>query len=71
MNTIDQRRIRDFGDSHTWLKASKSVEQGGNCVFTAVDGDSVGVRDSKQGPGGPVLWLDPSDWASLAKTISR
>ncbi|TDE37745.1 DUF397 domain-containing protein [Actinomadura sp. 6K520] len=41
----------------TWRKASRSGENGGNCVELAdVSGAVVAVRDSKD-PDGPVLLL--------------
>jgi hypothetical protein len=66
MNTI-----RDFGDGLVWRKSSRSNENGGACLYMAVDGAAVGIRDSKLGPEGPVLRLNRSDWASLAKAAAR
>ncbi|TDC95613.1 DUF397 domain-containing protein [Actinomadura sp. 7K507] len=40
----------------TWRKASRSGENGGNCVEMTGLPDAVAVRDSKD-PGGPVLLL--------------
>ena len=40
----------------TWRKASRSGENGGNCVELADATGVVAVRDSKD-PGGPVLLL--------------
>ncbi|MEV5828369.1 DUF397 domain-containing protein [Spirillospora sp. NPDC052242] len=39
-----------------WRKASRSGENGGNCVEVAALSGVVGVRDSKD-PGGPVILL--------------
>ncbi|WP_205326968.1 DUF397 domain-containing protein [Glycomyces sp. YM15] len=63
--------ICDFGDQFVWRKSSKSNENGGACLYVAFDGDQVGVRDSKLGPEGPVIWFDQNTWASLAKAASR
>lgn len=43
----------------TWRKASRSGENGGDCVELAALPDAVAVRDSKN-PDGPVLLLRPS-----------
>jgi hypothetical protein len=44
----------------TWRKASRSGENGGNCVELAgVSGRVVAVRDSKD-PQGPVLLVTPT-----------
>ncbi|MFV2172551.1 DUF397 domain-containing protein [Actinomadura sp. LOL_016] len=40
----------------TWRKASRSGENGGDCVELAALPDAVAVRDSKN-PHGPVLLL--------------
>ncbi|QFG25526.1 DUF397 domain-containing protein [Actinomadura sp. WMMB 499] len=39
-----------------WRKASRSGENGGNCVELAAVSGAIGVRDSKD-PDGPVLLL--------------
>ncbi|MFD0899080.1 DUF397 domain-containing protein [Actinomadura sediminis] len=49
----------------TWRKASRSGENGGNCVELAALPGSVAVRDSKD-PDGPVLLLRP---AALRKAV--
>jgi hypothetical protein len=53
-----------------WYKSSRS---GGNdnCVEIAValDGSGVGVRDSKAGPGGPVLDFHPDDFRAFVESI--
>lgn len=47
----------------------KSTRSGGNdnCVEVAPapGGDGIGVRDSKAGPHGPVLDVDPRSWADF------
>lgn len=53
-----------------WYKSRRS---GGNdnCVQIAValDGSGVGVRDSKAGPGGPVLDLHPEAFRAFVESI--
>ncbi|MCA1228688.1 MULTISPECIES: DUF397 domain-containing protein [unclassified Saccharopolyspora] len=39
----------------TWRKSSRSNANGGACVEVALSADSTAVRDSKLGPGSPVL----------------
>ncbi|MFI0355292.1 DUF397 domain-containing protein [Actinomadura sp. 9N407] len=48
----------DLSDA-TWRKASRSGENGGNCVELAGAPGVVAVRDSKD-PDGPVLLLTPA-----------
>jgi Domain of unknown function (DUF397) len=52
----------------TWRKASRSSNNGGNCVEVARVGDTVAVRDSKD-PHGPRLLLTPQALRRLARTI--
>jgi hypothetical protein len=61
----------DFGDDLVWRKSSRSGDNGGNCVFVARQGTGTGVRDSKLGQEGPVLWMTRQDWASLTRVVSR
>lgn len=63
--------VVEFGDRHTWRKADRSADQGGNCVCVAAAGDQTGVRDSKEGPNGPALWLGSADWTALRSHITR
>ncbi|THV31917.1 DUF397 domain-containing protein [Glycomyces paridis] len=60
-----------FEDQFTWRKAQRSANQGGNCVCVAADGDRAGIRDSKEGPTGPALWLTPTDWTALHSHLAR
>lgn len=62
---------RDFGDGLTWRKSRKSSDQGGNCVYTATSGGRVGVRDSKEGIGGPRLWVDQANWTGLLTLVQE
>ncbi len=43
----------------TWRKASRSGENGGNCVELARAGGAIAIRDSKD-PDGPVLLVRPA-----------
>lgn len=63
--------VVEFGDRFTWHKAVRSADQGGNCVCVAVDGDLAGVRDSKEGPTGPSLWVAAEDWTALRSHLTR
>lgn len=62
--------VVEFGDRLTWRKAGRSANQGGECVCVAADGDRAGIRDSKQGPTGPAIWLPASDWTALRSHVS-
>ncbi|MFB4319843.1 DUF397 domain-containing protein [Actinomadura sp. 21ATH] len=46
-------------DNTAWRRASRSGENGGDCVELASAGGVVGVHDSKD-PNGPVLLVTPS-----------
>ncbi|GAB3992246.1 hypothetical protein GCM10029992_00720 [Glycomyces albus] len=63
--------VVEFGDGFTWRKATRSANQGGNCVCVAADGDRTGIRDSKEGPSGAVLWVGSADWAALRSHLAR
>jgi hypothetical protein len=57
MNTPDLSRA-------VWRKSTWSGGNGGQCVEVAVlDGDSVGVRDSKGKSNGPVLVFTAREWS--------
>ncbi len=52
-----------------WRKASRSGNNGGNCVEVADNLPGViAVRDSKD-PDGPVLRFSGSDWAAFVAGI--
>jgi len=52
-----------------WRKATYSTTNGGACVEVASGlSGAVAVRDSKN-PGGPVLALSPSEWATLTARV--
>jgi hypothetical protein len=63
--------VVEFGDRHIWRKAERSANQGGECVCVAADGDQAGIRDSKEGPTGPALWVGAADWAALRAHAAR
>lgn len=51
-----------------WFKSSYS-NAGGDCVEVAyLDGDTVGVRDSKDS-GGPALIFAPTEWDVFATGV--
>ena len=53
-----------------WRKSSRS-NNGGNCVEVArLDGETIGVRDSKN-PDGPVLRFTPAEWAAFLDGVAR
>lgn len=49
-----------------WRKASKSTENGGNCVELASVNSVIAIRDSKD-PNGPMLLLNRKDFRRLTK----
>ncbi|CAM5686385.1 DUF397 domain-containing protein [Streptomyces viridifaciens] len=53
----------------TWVKSSYSSEEGGQCVEVALTEAVVHVRDSKD-PEGPVLRIEPADWAAFVRFAS-
>ncbi|WP_199038615.1 DUF397 domain-containing protein [Glycomyces salinus] len=64
--------VVEFGDRFTWRKATRSADQGGECVCVAADSDAdrVGIRDSKEGASGPALWINTTDWNALANHLN-
>jgi hypothetical protein len=55
--------------SCSWRKSSYSGNGGGSCVEVARNVPGVvAVRDSKD-PHGPVLILDPLQWAALLRAV--
>ncbi|MEV2220109.1 DUF397 domain-containing protein [Nocardia vinacea] len=52
----------------TWFKSSYS-ESAAQCVEVAwLDGDRVGVRDSKN-PTGPALVFTPGEWDAFTQVV--
>ncbi|MFG2085717.1 MULTISPECIES: DUF397 domain-containing protein [unclassified Spirillospora] len=54
----------------TWRKASRSSNNGGNCVELARVSDTVAIRDSKD-PRGPQLLLTPHDFRQLTQSLKN
>ncbi|MCY7341345.1 MAG: DUF397 domain-containing protein [Pseudonocardia sp.] len=52
----------------TWRKASFSAANGG-CVEVSTIPGWIGVRDTKLGPGSPVLAFTPSEWDAFTKGV--
>ncbi|NDU71183.1 DUF397 domain-containing protein [Actinomadura sp. DSM 109109] len=53
-----------------WRKASRSSNNGGNCVEVARVGEVVAVRDSKD-PDGPKLLITPQALRHLGAAIKN
>lgn len=53
-----------------WRKASRSKEDGSNCIELAGVPGVVAIRDSKD-PDGPKLIIDHSDFRSFASILKR
>ncbi|MQY06995.1 DUF397 domain-containing protein [Actinomadura macrotermitis] len=52
----------------TWRKASRSGDNGGNCIEVAAVPSTVAIRDSKD-PEGPKLLVAPQDFQRFANAI--
>lgn len=51
-----------------WRKASRSTENGGNCVELTSVSDLIAVRDSKD-PDGPVVTMKRNDFRRFAEVL--
>ncbi|NKZ03545.1 DUF397 domain-containing protein [Actinomadura latina] len=56
--------------SATWRKASRSHDDGDQCIEVASALDLVAVRDSKD-PHGPKLVISQSDFQSLVRIVKE
>jgi hypothetical protein len=69
MCTPNARPEADQPAGAHWFKSSYSAYNG-NCVEVADLGQGwVGVRDSKAGPGAPVLRVRAAQWQSLIQRL--
>lgn len=64
----------DYGDGLSWGKSSRSGDNGGDCVGVTMNQDhhvhvneagQIGIRDTKLGPDGPVIWVSAEDFLAL------
>ncbi|QKW38851.1 DUF397 domain-containing protein [Actinomadura sp. NAK00032] len=53
-----------------WRRASRSKEDGSNCIEVAELSDAVAIRDSKD-PGGPELIIGRGDFRDLAEALKK
>ncbi|OLT37834.1 DUF397 domain-containing protein [Actinomadura sp. CNU-125] len=53
-----------------WRKASRSSEQGDQCIEVGATLDGVAVRDSKN-PEGPKLIFGQADFSAIAQAIKK
>jgi hypothetical protein len=64
------KSVRGSAAPITWWKSSYSAYNG-SCVEIAQLGQQIAVRDSKTGPGSPVLRFSHADWAAFLATLKR
>jgi uncharacterized protein DUF397 len=70
MSDIAMTGVREDGRILSgWYRSSYSMSNG-QCVETARLADGrVAVRDSKAGPGGPMLLLSPVSWSVFLENV--
>ncbi|MFE1768173.1 DUF397 domain-containing protein [Streptomyces angustmyceticus] len=56
--------------AYDWSKSTYSGSAGGNCLEVATCPHAIHVRDSKN-PGGPILTLSATAWASFLADVAR
>lgn len=57
--------------TNEWRKASRSGNQGGNCVEARAHEGAVEVRDTKLGDDSPIVTFSPNDWRALLRHEGR
>ncbi|GES32103.1 DUF397 domain-containing protein [Streptomyces angustmyceticus] len=56
--------------AYDWSKSTYSGSAGGDCLEVATCPHAIHVRDSKN-PGGPMLTLSATAWASFLADVAR
>ncbi|MFJ6790251.1 DUF397 domain-containing protein [Streptomyces angustmyceticus] len=56
--------------AYDWSKSTYSGSAGGDCLEVATCPHAIHVRDSKN-PGGPILTLSATAWASFLADVAR
>ncbi|WP_243793841.1 DUF397 domain-containing protein [Saccharopolyspora gloriosae] len=52
--------------SHAWRRARRCGSDGANCIEVNLGSVGVvGLRDSKQAEGGPILQISPQHWCAF------
>jgi len=64
-----QNRHNNPSGDREWFKSSYSNALA-SCVEARFTSDSVGVRDSKEEDGAPVLAFSPSAWSSFLTDVT-
>ena len=53
-----------------WRKASKSTENGGDCIELAAADNLIGIRDSKD-PNGPKLLVNRNEFGRFIEALKN